>query len=136
MKIFLNGNSIPKLNLTQKPKFSKKSFALTKSQTRQHIIRQQIRDRKKNQKKLSRLATHMAPFPVHLKADEVCCKDCGMIVNRKSIQRHYELRHGAVRGQKRDWRELVTNKRPNLKTIIKLDSKQLQLELYNRIFEN
>ena len=109
--------------MTKKRKFSKKNFALTKSQTRQHAIRQQIRDRKRNQKRIARLANHMAPFPVFLKADEVCCKDCGMIVNRKSIQRHHELRHGAVKGQKRDWRELVTNKRPNLKTIIRHDSK-------------
>ena len=87
------------------------------------MIRRQIRDRKRNQKRIARLANHMAPFPVFLKADEVCCEDCGLIIDRKSIQRHHESRHGVVKGQKRDWRELVTNKRPNLKTIVRHDSK-------------
>ena len=81
------------------------------------MIRRQIRDRKRNQKRIARLANHMAPFPVFLKADEVS------IVDQKSIQRHHESRHGVVKGQKRDWRELVTNKRPNLKTIVRHDSK-------------
>ena len=70
-----------------------------------------------------RLANHIPPFPLKLKDDEVCCKKCGITVNRRSIMRHDELKHGGVKGDGRNWKDLVSKKRPKLKTTIRLDSK-------------
>ena len=102
------------MNLTKKPKFSKKNFALSKTQTS---------DKERNKKRIARLRSRIPIFPVTLKGDEVCCKDCGLTFNRKSIMRHHVLKHGGLKKTKQNWKDLVTKKRPILRTTIRLDSK-------------
>ena len=43
------------------------------------------KDGKRNDRRKSRLLKRVSPFPLQLKKDQVCCKECGMTVNRKSL---------------------------------------------------